>query len=232
MKIHTIKFYFYGSNQVVPFNYRPLLLSFLHREILGNDNTYHDDTSLYSISPLFNSKTVKDGLLFKKGAIWLIRTPSLEVFKDFYLRGKNSIGSELGYSLNLKNISFSVDNFTDLTKLTTGTSPIFLGQNPNTETPDHITYKHDNSLVNDTIKRILFTKAEKMGFSLNRDDIQFSFNSNHPLKTKSIKLGNAINIATQGKIDITGTPEAIGLCYGLGIGKSTGCGFGFIYNIK
>jgi CRISPR-associated endoribonuclease Cas6 len=199
---------------------------------LGNDNSYHDDTSLYSISPLYNSKTVENGLLFEKGAIWLIRTPSLNVFKDFYLRGKNSIGSELGYGLILKNITFTVEKFTDITELTIGTSPIFLGQNPNVETPDHITYKHDSVLVSNTIKRILFTKAEKMGYSLKEDDIQISFNANHPLKTKSVKLGKAVNITTSGKIDITGTPEAIGLCYGLGIGKSTGCGFGFMFNIK
>lgn len=233
MKIHTIKFYFYGSDQLVPFDYKNNLISFLHTQILGKNNSYHNDTSLYTISPLYNSETKKNGLLFKRGAIWLIRTPSLEVFKDFYLKGKNSIGVELGWGLFLKTVSFEKPiDFKDKKELNIGATPIYLGQNPDKTSPDHITYKHDDELVEKTIKRILFTKANKLGILLKNDDINIKFDKTQPITTKAVKLGKAINVSSKGKLKISGTPEALALCYGCGVGKSTGCGFGFLYNIK
>ena len=83
MKVYTIKYYFKSNRgQLVPINYRSNLTSFLHNKILKNDPEIHNDVSLYSISDLFNStKTVDNKLEFNNGAIWLIRTPSVEVFK-------------------------------------------------------------------------------------------------------------------------------------------------------
>lgn len=231
MKIYTIKHYFFGSNQVLPFNYWSMLLKFLHPNILGKDNKYHDDISLYSISPLFNSKTVQDGLLFKHGAIWLIRTPSIEIFKDFYLKAKNSISKELGYGLILKNVEFSIDDMKFNNELIISTSPIFLGQNENTEIRDHITFKHGNLITSSRMKQIIITKASKLGYNLNEDDFNIEFDLTSPIKTKRILIGNVSNIASQGKIKISGNSDVIALCYSLGIGKSTGCGFGFCFNI-
>lgn len=230
MKIYTIKFYFYGSQEIVSLDYWDYLLNFLHKNILGLNNKYHDSTSLYSTSPLFNSKTVKNGLLFDKGAIWLIRTPSIEVFKDFYLKAKNAIGKELCCGLKLKNVDFSIKEFTNTNQIITGCSPIYLGQNTNSDKPDHITYLHGNDLCSKKMKQTLITKAKLLGYNLN-DDFNIEFDLNQPIKTKRILISNNSNIATLGKIKITGNSEIIGLCYGLGIGISTGCGLGFVYNL-
>lgn len=232
MKIYTIKYYFYGSRQVVPFDYTNDLLRFLHSDILGTDNKYHDDTSLYSISPLFNSKTTNAGLLFEKGAIWLIRTPDLTVFKDFYLKSKNAINKKLGFGLVLKSVESSINKFENQTELIIGASPIYLGQNKDSETPDHITYKHGKEITTSLLKQTLLTKANKLGFNLNQDDFNIEFDLNQSIRTKRVLIGTVSNIATQGKVKITGSSDVLGLCYGLGLGVSTGCGFGFIYNIN
>lgn len=232
MKVYTIKFYFYGSQQIVPFDYTNDLLKFLHQEILGKDNKYHNNTSLYSVSPLFNSKTTSKGLLFERGAIWLIRTPSLEVFKDFYLKSKNAINKELGYGLVLKTVESLITKFDGETELVTGTSPVYLGQNENSDTPDHITYHHGQSLTTSQLKKTFTTKANMLGYNINEDDFNIEFDMSQPIKTKRVLVGSVSNIATQGKVRITGDPDVIGLCYGLGLGISTGCGFGFIFNIN
>jgi len=231
MKVYTIKFYFFGSKEVVPIDYWDKVLSFLHGEILGKNNEYHDSISQYSISPLFNSRTVENGLLFDRGAIWLVRTPSIKVFKDFYLRGKNAITKELGYGLVLKSVDFSVKEFSNITELSVGTSPIYLGQNKNSSNPDHITYKHGNDICSTLLKQTLLTKASMLGYELNPDSIDIEFDLALPIKTKMVKISNVANIATQGSVKIVGNSDAIGLCYGLGLGVSTGCGFGFIYNV-
>ena len=239
MKTYTIEFYFYGSKQVVPFDYMDKLLSFLHTEILGKDNKYHNDTSLYSINSLINCNknaiTQENGIIFDKGALWLIRTPSVDIFKDFYLKGKNAETKELGYGLVLKKVEFSVKEFKNETELIIGTSPVYLGQNENSKKRDHLTYLHGEEITTMHLKRTLITKANKFGYHLNEKDFNIEFvlnNPINPIKTKRVLIDGSSNITTQGKIKITGNSDVICLCYGFGVGLSTGCGFGFLYNIN
>jgi CRISPR-associated endoribonuclease Cas6 len=227
MKIYTIKYYFYGSDQIVPFDYKNDVLYFLHRKILGNNN-YHDILSLYSISPLLNYKTTENGLLFKEGAVWLIRTPSLEIFKDFYLKSKNAINMELGYGLILKSVDCVFENINQ-ESLITITSPVYLGQNKDNNERDHVTYLHGSTLTTLLMKKTLITKAKELGYDLNLDNFNIEFDYDSPIRTKRILIGGVSNIATQGKVKITGGVDVVGLCVSLGIGLSTGCCFGFCY---
>ena len=71
-----------------------------------------------------------------------------------------------------------------------------------------------------------------LGYDIGDDDFNIEFDMNQPIKTKRILVGSVSNIATQGKVRITGDSDVIGLCYGLGLGVSTGCGFGFVYNVN
>jgi CRISPR-associated endoribonuclease Cas6 len=232
MKIYTIKYYFYGSDQIVPKNYEELLLHFLHPIILGENNEYHDKTSLYSVSQLYNStKTTNTGFLFNKGAIWKIRTPSLEVFKDFYLKSKNHIGKELGCGLFLKSVDFYKEEIIGLNSITIGTTPIFLGQNENSDKPDHITYKH-NELSTKKMKSVFMTKSHKLGYYISEDDFNIEFDHNSPLRITPIPFKGGLNFSTKGNIVITGSSDVIGLCYGFGIGLCTGSGFGCCFDIK
>lgn len=232
MKIFVIKFYFYGSKKVVPINYNDKLLSFLHTKILGKDNPYHDSISLYSISPLFNSKTTKSGLIFENGAIWNIRTPSIDVFKDIYLKAKNAISEEFGYGLVLKNVEYSVEDIDVNGELVVGCSPVYLGQNKQSDKPDHITYKHGNEMSSAIMKRNFQSKAKSLGYDINENDFNIEFVDDDTIKTKCITIGTIPNITTSGKIKITGNSDVIGLCYGFGVGISTGCGFGYLYNFN
>lgn len=234
IKIYSIKLYFYGSDQIVPFDYKEILLSFLHNKILGKDNKYHNDISLYSTSPLFNSKTIPNkGLTFKTGAIWYIRTPDCDIAKDFYIKSKNAANSELGYGLVLKNVEFKVDEFNNETSLNVGVSQIYLGQNPHSTKKDHLISEHENELTSGFMKRTIITKAKKMNIIINENDFNIEFDRTKPLKIKQNIIGKNMVFCTSGNVNITANkPEIIPLCYGLGIGLSTGSGFGFIYNLK
>lgn len=233
MKTFVIKFYFFNSKtQLVPFDYRQMLVSFLHKKILNKNNKYHDDVSLYTISPLFNSETTKEGLLFNEGAIWYIRTPHFEFFKDAFLKGKNALGSELGHGLFLKEINQQMEDFEGVDRLNIGASNIFLGQNPETEKRDHVTFKHDDNLSKSILKRIFLTKAKKINPNFNENDIEISFDRSKDMKTRAVKFGGGVNIVSDARLNIIGTPEALSIIYGVGVGLSTGIGFGYIYNIR
>lgn len=235
MKVYTIKYYFKSNRgQLVPINYRSNLTSFLHNKILKNDPEIHNDVSLYSISDLFNStKTVDNKLEFNNGAIWLIRTPSVEVFKTIYLTSKNVISSDFGFGLTLDDVSYSVDDFQDkIYDISLNTSPVFLGNNRDSEVRDHITYKHGIELTSTHLKRILKNKASKLGFNLNDKDFDLYFDENKNINVKPVKYNNILNFTTKGSLKFRGDGEVLSLIYGLGLGLSTGCGFGFCFNIK
>lgn len=232
MKVYTIKLYFYGSDKIVPLDYKQNQLSFLHEKILKDFSEYHNNTSLYSFSPLFNSKSIKGGLLFKNGAIWLIRTPDIQTFKDIYLSAKNSINLDFGYGLKLNSVEFKYEIIDNISKINIGTSPIYLGQNPNIQKRSHITYKDNDELIEEAFKRIMCYKAQKMGLLIPKDSFTISFDKNNPIRTKAVKMNKSINITTNGRVNIQGSSDVIGLAYGFGLGLSTGCGFGFLFNIN
>lgn len=232
MNTYGIKYYFYGNNSIIPFDYHDYLIRFLHIKILGN-NKYHDTTSLYSISPLYNSKSLNNGLVFNKGAIWMIKTPSPEIFYEFHNKSIKAIGNELVGGLILKNVELKIEEFNEINEINFGVSKIYLGQNPNTDKRDHITYKHDKELISKYIKRPFNAKIKLLGYNdINDDDYTVEFDYEKELKIKPVKINNSISITTNGHLKITGNSNIIGLFYGLGVGLSTGCGLGYVYDIK
>ena len=236
MKIYTIKFYFRGINSKLPTTYMDNLVSFFHTEILGKNNKYHEkgQPKLYSISEFFGSKRdeKKNVFEFNKGAIWLIRTPSPDVFKDFYLKGKNSISKEFMNGMFLENVEFYTTEFDNISKMSTGSTPIYIGQNKDSKDRDHVTFKHGNDVVSKYLKQTFITKTTALGYNFSKDDFEIEFDLKKPTKTTPRRFRKGTLITTVGTVNIAGSAEIISLFYGLGIGLSTGCGFGFIFNVK
>lgn len=230
MTVYTIKFYFYGNKNIIPFKYRDELKRFLHAKVLGKDNKYHNPTSLYSISPLFNSKTVDNGLIFEKGAIWLIRTPNFKIYKDIYDKGKNAIGEKL-FTLTLKDVDSYETEFKDINEILVNCEPIYLNIKRFNK---HETYTHENGKKETTelMKNIFKTKSKLLGYNFNDTDFNIEFVYDDKIKTKTISTNSILARSTISKIKITGSSDVIGLCYGFGIGLSSGCSRGFIYNIR
>ena len=236
MNVYNIKCYFYSSREIVPFTYMDDMMKFLHVDVLGENNEFHDTISLYSVSPLFGSKKVNNGFIFNKGAIWIIRTPDKNIFKHFYKKLKYAIGNNLKIGLILQSVDFNIDNFVNnKEKIIFKTSPVFLGDNKNKlSKKEHITFKHGIETTTKKIKETFLGKINKLGYNINEENFNVEFNMNNKnMKTKSISFGNHYNVCTNNpEIIVTGNSDVIGLFYSLGIGKSTGCGFGFCFNIK
>ncbi|MEM9990733.1 MAG: CRISPR-associated protein Cas6, partial [Bacteroidota bacterium] len=64
------------NREIVPFNYQQKLVGIFHRW-LGENNDFHDDISLYSLSWLGNGRMRRDrrGYDFRYGATFFISSP-------------------------------------------------------------------------------------------------------------------------------------------------------------
>jgi CRISPR-associated endoribonuclease Cas6 len=228
MKIYEFKSYFYAERkEIVPFNHSQILLSFFHNKVLGKNNTFHDDISLYSFSPLLTNKKqkTKEGNIYYNGAVWLIRTISPELCTHILKQYPNLIDQELGHGLVLKNIELKTISSKNLNKLNNSVSPVFLLKDKK-----DIIFSDDKSVVSELLKSTLLTKAKKNNIDLNPNSFTINFDYDNKLTNKRIRIGEKINNCSVGKINIEGNTDAIGLALGCGVGVSSGCGFGFVYN--
>lgn len=239
MKIYTINYFFRNQeDKIIPFSYRNDLKYFFHKKIMNGSDKYHNDTpSLYSFSGLFNKKinVTKEGIDYGDYAIWKLRTPSKEIFREIYKNSQKCIGLELGYGYKLENINFKRENVTGVRDIEHTSSIIYLGQNPDSDEPDHILLpSHGEDVFVSHIKRIFLTKTKLLGYDFKEDDFELSVVNKNNSKTKAMLINGSHSICSHNvkfRIKSENT-DIFPLFYSLGIGKSTGCGLGFMYDLN
>lgn len=208
-----------ANNKVVPFNCQPQLVGALHKWI-GKNNTSHDKRSLYSLSWLKGGKVLKNGLDFKKGASMFISSPDINLIKTI-IKGIQ-IDSSINYGLEVKELviqetpTFSNRAYFYLE------NPIFIKYRKGNNTI-HYTYREDAS--NEIMTNTLKNKLKQAG--INDVDVAVRFDKEYgKAKVKKIDYRNIENKVSQCPIIIEGNEEAIAFAWNVGIGNSTGIGFG------
>lgn len=209
-----------NNNVAVPINNIDAQNSFLHK-ILGANNIYHDIFSEYSISSLQGGKLDKNtgNLIFTE--LPYIYVSSLNYF--FLNNLLKSLGetNETLCGMTIDDYfvdDFKVNRFFD--KIIT-ISPILLKNKDGRS----ITFK-DNEWLN-LLKINCIKKLEKLGIYDNTFDIEIR--NIDKAKTKKIQVSNdAFAISSMISLTVYGKPETRHALYCLGLGKSTGSGFGAI----
>lgn len=215
-----VKITFNQNNCIIPINNIDAQNSFLHK-ILGSNNIYHDIFSEYSVSSLQGGKLDKStgNLIFSESPY--IYVSSLNYFfLNNLLNPLNSTNETLcGMTVNDYSIDdFKVNKFFD--KILT-ISPILLKNKENRS----ITFK-DNEWLS-LLKDNCIKKLEKLGIYDNTFDIEIR--NAHKAKTKKIQVSNnAFAISSMISLIVYGKQETRYSLYCLGLGKSTGSGFGAI----
>lgn len=186
---------------------------------LGRNNI-HDDVSLYSFSWLMGGNASKEGIRFNKEGRFFI-----SLFDDVVLKKIiKGIQSDpfIGYGLSVKEVIIQEEP--DFKQETTFfcASPVFVKRMVDGKEV-HFTYDNEESdkYLTETIK----TKLKKAGLSDNNVTVKFD-RSYHSPKTKVIyynEIGNRANICP---VKINGTQEQIRFAWNVGVGNSTGIGFG------
>lgn len=206
--------------ELVPFNYQNILTGALHKWI--GRNSVHDGLSLYSFSWLNGGQATKLGLRFGQGAHFFISTHD-KLLLNQIIKGIRQ-EPEIAYGLIVNEIIIEEDpNFGEEHKFTAA-SPIFIKRRIN-DTEKHFEYQEAESaaLLTETLKN----KLKKAGLNDKGVSVQFDLDYSYP-KVKVIyynEIGNKANICP---VIIKGSPEQILFAWNVGIGNSTGIGFGAI----
>lgn len=208
------------SNVPVPFDHLHLIVGSIHKW-LGSNNKYHDTKSLYSFSWLKNSLVKGSFLEFPDGTFFFISAYEKEMIQKI-LTGIQ-LDPILFSGMRVTDVQIQSDKeFQNGTERFTLASPILLKKR-NGERIDHLVYNDPS--VNDVMTSSMINKMEMAKIDYTGFRIEFDQSYSHK-KTKLVSYNEIKNRASMCPVLITGTAEQKQFAWNVGIGNSTGIGFG------
>lgn len=205
---------------VIPFDHQALLTGSIHKWLGWNE--IHGKVSLYSFSQLVGGKAISNGLLFENGTSFFFSSHDPNLIKKI-IAGIQS-DSSLFFNLIVSEIIIEEDPDFNNRKLFFNASPIFIKRRTG-ERVEHILF--ENPKANDYLKETLQTKMAEIG--LEDESLEISFERNYSkAKTKKITYNGISNRANWCPVIIEGKPETKLFAWNVGLGNSTGIGFGAI----
>lgn len=206
------------SKEAISFNYQHILTGAVHKW-LGKNN-FHDAVSLYSFSWLNGAKSTINGLSFPNGASFFISFHSVDFGKRLIsgIQNDNSITD----FLQVREIQIQDDpNFHSEFEFYSA-SPIFIKRKVENRI-HHYTFLDE--IAGDLLTETLKTKLRIANIS--DENVTIKFNTNYAKSTIKVihynGIGNKVSICP---IIISGTQEQLTFAWNVGIGNSTGIGFG------
>jgi len=207
-----------GSDQPIPFNYQPMLTGALHKWV--GENNIHDDVSLYSFSWLLGGTAMKSGLNFKEGARFFISAYDVDILKRIVKGVQDEPG--INHGLKVKEVVIQKEPKFGNEFVFYAASPVFIKR---TREDREVHYTYMDSESDECLTETFKNKLRKAGLS--DENIFVGFNRSYPNpKTKVIyynQIGNRVNLCP---VIIKGTPEQLAFAWNVGVGNSTGIGFG------
>ncbi len=204
----------------LPFAHQSLLISFLHR-CLGS-NPLHDGLSLYSFSALQCGKASPHGINFPNGArCWM----------SFY--------EERWASQFVKGVMMNPEFIggMQITDVQIQETPPFLAQHSFTTASPVLVKSFDgirthfltfsNPEAAAVMTATMQTKLRAAGLDAFANTVRVRFDTSYAnAKTKLIDIHGIKNRASVCPVIVEGSPEAVAFAWNVGVGHSTGAGFG------
>jgi len=207
------------NNELLPFNYQSFLTGTIYKW-LGKENIEHGNISLYSFSWLQNVDTTDKGINLKRGSYFFISAYKEALIKTI-IKGIIADPSVcFGSFVSDINIE-ETPKFSNIRHFLLA-SPVFVRQ-PDGNKSYHVSFNDENASIylTENLKRKLSLAG------LSADNVKVSFDKNyHNPRTKIITykgIGNRVNICP---VIVEGTPEQVAFAWNVGVGNSTGIGFG------
>jgi CRISPR-associated endoribonuclease Cas6 len=209
-----------SNNQIVPFNHQHLLTGAIHKWLGWNKE--HGEVSLYSFSRLENGRKANKGLCFEQGSAFFFSSANNDIIQTIIAGIQND--PEMFHGLKVEEIIIQEDpDFTEKDTFYIA-SPIFIKRKEG-ERIEHIIYSDQRA--NDCLKQTLLTKMEQAGLS--DDTIDIKFKTDYPKAgTKLITYKNIKNRTNWCPVIIKAKPETKAFAWNVGLGNSTGVGFGAV----
>lgn len=217
MRIHLkIK----ADNQLIPFNHQQWLVGTFHKWLGQNEE--HGNLSLYSFSWMSGGKKERGGLRFGDFAYLFISCHDVNLTRDLVEGIQKDPTMFEGLSVSEITLQHAPD-LSDRNHFLVA-SPIFIKRKDG-ERVEHIFYndKRSSSCLEETLRN----KMAKAGLQDESLSIRFD-TSYHAAMTKKITYDGIENRANWCPVIIEGKPETKQFAWHVGLGNSTGIGFGAI----
>lgn len=209
-----------SSEKVIPFDHQALLTGVIHKWLGWNNE--HGKMSLYSFSRMEGGTRAKDGLLFAKGASFFFSANDPKLI----LLLVKGIQTDPSMFCDLKVSEIIIQEDPDLSKkdLFYLGSPVFIKRR-NEEKTEHILYSDPRA--NTFLKETLQKKMSLAG--LQDDSLEIRFDTSYiNAGSKKISYNGIENRCSWCPVIIEGKPETKLFAWNVGLGNSTGIGFGAI----
>jgi len=214
------------NREPVPFNYQQYLVGAFHKWL--GQNELHDDISLYSLSwlthlgnPRFKINKAKTGLIFPQGAEMFISSP----LQDLHKKAVDGIFKDQHINWGMHVTEVRMKPTPDF-----GEHHRFLAQSPilikkHVDGEKHQTYyyptdEESNGYLTETMQ----SKLSRAGLPT---DVSVAFDSKyHKPIIKKVRYRNLDIKGTVCPVIVAGEPRAVQFAWEVGVGHSTGIGFG------
>jgi CRISPR-associated endoribonuclease Cas6 len=202
----------------VPFDYQKILVGAFHKWL--GENLIHDEISLYSLSWLYGGKRINNGLSFQSGGEWHISSYDTDLLKKLIMGIKDD--PTINFGMAVRNISIiQPPDFGNNHRFYLN-SPVFVKRNENGRIRFFL-YKDKET--GQLMTQTMITKMKKAGIDHEGLKISFDKTYQNP-KTKKISFGGIDCRASFCPVIVEGTPEQLAFAWSVGVGNSTGIGFG------
>ncbi len=209
------------NTEPIPFEYQSKLTGCIHKWI-GKDNEEHGNLSFYSFSWLKGTEKKGNSLTISREGEWRISAYNNDLIKQII----SSIGKDnlLFSGIRVKEIiiqqtpEFEGEQYFNLG------SPILIKlREGDRQKFYYFSDKESDELLTLSLKN----KLAKCGLDSKGVKVWYDKNYLNP-KTKPSKYKGITNIGSMCPVHISGTPEQISFAWNVGLGNSTGIGFGFL----
>lgn len=208
------------GDEPIPFEHQPLLVGCIHKWL--GWNTVHGNTALFSFSRLEGGKHVDRSLEFKHGSRFFISAYDEKIIKEL-IKGIQKDPS-MFYGLNITEVVIENDPYFSNRELFYTASPILISRRIDNKI-EHILYNDERASI--FLKETILTKMKKSDYY--DDSFEISFDTSYrQAGTKLIKYKNVENRTSWCPVIIKGSPETKSFIWEVGLGNSTGIGFGAI----
>lgn len=223
-----IKIKLSGTSNALPINNQHLVNSFVHR-CLGKNNEFHDSFSDYSISSLQGGKWIKgtEEIDFSNGG-YIIASSRNEKFIHKLVMGLFNNPTFLE-DIKFQGVDYISEKFYNGWNHFATLSPFIIKEYYENK---YNFVKYGSEGFNEKVKEHIVKKLKRLDPNIDVSGLEVDIPNKKTFKVKKVMVKNIVNHANQCQISIKCDKNIAELLYNVGIGQSTGCGFGTIYKTE
>lgn len=209
------------NKALVPFDHLPAVVGAIHKWLGTND--LHDSPSLYSFSWLSGGKRNERGLNFPNGASFFISSFDESLIRQL-IKGIRQ-EPEINFGLYVREVILQETPDFGPQAYFKVASPV-LAKRRLGEEEKHFLYTEPET--DELLTQTLQTKLKEAGLPV--EGVAVRFDRDYPLaKVKKVNYKRIGNKASLCPVIVEGSPEQVAFAWNVGVGSSTGIGFGALH---